>query len=726
MSFLGVGQEETKPPDKNEKSDDPGGGSSVAKEASTPLPVFARDDASLFRDASATSPLTTPTGEKRRHSILSNNPTRSSVSQSPTAVPLIFRRPLSGVVAKSTPPSPATAFHPRPRSRPQSTEFKSNEFRPLLLLERHKFQNASDESSSRRASRDNDLEGYTFEEALAHGPSHSADVESAFPPDLVDSTQSTPTLAEFLERRAKQFPDPSMLVREPSPEAVLMHEHAALAERPDFDDHNNRAVGGVLAGLMIGGAAGETLNALRGGKHATEYEEDNRVGTSRLHQEPPLVVEKAVQESSSDRVADVASNKMSKKDKVKERRARKDSKATGSSKNVALPTTDEIQAFREKDTQDAVDALFGLPSPTLSRQGRRSSKDGGRKRDVSEPEVESSASLNPVQGAQSNQLQRFSPDAAQRHQDRSSTFTDDPDTWTQGTPAADLASFAVASGAATGTDRAPQDARSTSDLADHDDVWADSYTRPALNHGNSREVSSSSLTPAKVPLPDDDDELLGTTIPASQIPPPEEEGEHFGTTRRASQVPLPLEDNDAFELADGTLQAASFASSSSAPSSEQAHVQMQSANEQREIQAVTFPGEIGETLPAVSQSNEAAMDGSERPGQKDFDDGYFASIPTKKGKKGKKNRSSLPASLLPIITTSAEEESSTREPEYGSLPQDEVSLVPSRTRRRVKSQRSKSGTVKLLRVLRGISPKMQCFRKLTRYLPHSRSRTTMT
>ncbi|KAJ5605958.1 hypothetical protein N7510_008739 [Penicillium lagena] len=188
-----------------------------------------------------------------------------SSTESPTAVPLHFRRPpsspkLQRVVPTTspTPMSPSSPNQPRHR-RPNSTEFRnSREFRPLWLVERHGSAKAepepeeplpslpSSKSSSRAPSVEDlrslneqddmrswepaDLGDSIMDRRRLSGLAISIDTANqahdAVDPDLLDSQQTTPTAMSFGEATAAlsakkekpkyEFHSPSELLQDPS------------------------------------------------------------------------------------------------------------------------------------------------------------------------------------------------------------------------------------------------------------------------------------------------------------------------------------------------------------------------------------------------------------------------------------------------------------------------------------------------------------------------------
>ncbi|KAL9595549.1 MAG: hypothetical protein Q9219_006379 [cf. Caloplaca sp. 3 TL-2023] len=138
-SFFGKRPEQPPLPDLPDASEDPGG--QVAE-------FTMAERGEQPSDSRNESPATKADKQKWRLSDLSADGRSVSYSSpSHTAVPLrplrFGRRPSSPGLPKSLPstPQPSTTADPpfttRRRERPHSTEFKSNEFRPIWLLEKH-------------------------------------------------------------------------------------------------------------------------------------------------------------------------------------------------------------------------------------------------------------------------------------------------------------------------------------------------------------------------------------------------------------------------------------------------------------------------------------------------------------------------------------------------------------------------------------------------------------
>ncbi|KAL9013568.1 MAG: hypothetical protein Q9173_001746 [Seirophora scorigena] len=216
QSFLGERPEKPPLPDLPDASEDPGGQLSLdhftPAEGDSPSP-----------ESQIESPATKADKQKWRLSDIQSSP-------SPTAVPLrplrFGRRPSSPSLAKSLPSTPHASatvdqpFTPRRRERPHSTEFKSNEFRPIWLLEKHGSRQEpapqetypslpSSHTTSRASSvHESDDPFQTEALGLAMGePSvrehHGLAIDTSrgmFDSDFLDSQQATPTAASFHSR----------------------------------------------------------------------------------------------------------------------------------------------------------------------------------------------------------------------------------------------------------------------------------------------------------------------------------------------------------------------------------------------------------------------------------------------------------------------------------------------------------------------------------------------
>ena len=232
-SFLGERPEPTEPPDIRETEDQGGGGDLELRKPnrySAPLPQTlpttpfkldqTKDDGYFPTDGSESPSAVESLG--RRRSMIQTDVSRGGAMASPTAVPLVFRRPPSAGLprsasASSTPISSPSLSTPKQRkSRPQSKEFKSNEFRPLFLVEQHntKPEAESNEAypslpSSHTTSRassvhEGDSGEYEVEGARAPFKGAPLDIEATKRADYLDSEQTTPTADTYKATREQK------------------------------------------------------------------------------------------------------------------------------------------------------------------------------------------------------------------------------------------------------------------------------------------------------------------------------------------------------------------------------------------------------------------------------------------------------------------------------------------------------------------------------------------
>ncbi|KAI4276609.1 MAG: hypothetical protein L6R38_005619, partial [Xanthoria sp. 2 TBL-2021] len=254
-SFLGERPENPPLPDTPDASEDPGGQIDLQRvtllEQELPSPG----------DQSESPTVKTEQPNRSISDLQSDGRSVSYSSPSPTAIPLrplrFGRRPSSPGFAKSLPstPQPSTtaeiSFTPRRRERPHSTEFKSNEFRPMWLLEKYgsrqepvpqeNYPSLPSSHSTSRASSVHDSDNLYRAESLDLAldeanyrrlmqEPHGLSIETSHhknDPELLDSQQATPTVASFQSvategnmhalESAKEAPSDS---REPMPESL--------------------------------------------------------------------------------------------------------------------------------------------------------------------------------------------------------------------------------------------------------------------------------------------------------------------------------------------------------------------------------------------------------------------------------------------------------------------------------------------------------------------------
>ena len=279
-SFLGEHPGKPPLPDIPDASEDPGGqidGRNV---------MLSEQDLRSSADQ-CESPMIKPDRPNRSISDLQPDGRRVSYSSpSPTAIPLrplrFGRRPSSPGLAMSLPstPQPSTMaeipFTPRRRERPHSTEFKSNEYRPMWLLEKYgsrqeptsqeTYPSLPSSHSTSRASSVHESDDLYRTEALDLASDktnyphpmqepHGLSIDTSYHetnPELLDSQQATPTAASFQSRTtdnnmhalesAKEAPSNS---RAPSPELTDLLSPASGYHDPLADQPDQRLLHGV-------------------------------------------------------------------------------------------------------------------------------------------------------------------------------------------------------------------------------------------------------------------------------------------------------------------------------------------------------------------------------------------------------------------------------------------------------------------------------------------------
>ncbi|KAG8532604.1 uncharacterized protein KY384_002481 [Bacidia gigantensis] len=211
---------------------------------------------------------TTPRSHQRRPSEIVISEAQQSVrgAPSPTSIPVSFRRPrpVSGP-PRSASESPlssiraTTETHPKPKSRPRSTEFKtSTEMRPLWLVERHQshqrpsstetYPPLPESHSTSAASSIHDPEEAYNDTHIGRGGSSTADDVVATltsghepPTDVLDSEQSTPTATSF-DPQQVIFP-PAPALKSPSPPRAAHVDWNST--HPSFQDTSVNTGSGV-------------------------------------------------------------------------------------------------------------------------------------------------------------------------------------------------------------------------------------------------------------------------------------------------------------------------------------------------------------------------------------------------------------------------------------------------------------------------------------------------
>ncbi|KAL8651807.1 MAG: hypothetical protein Q9226_004536, partial [Calogaya cf. arnoldii] len=444
-SFLGERPEKPPLPDTPDASEDPGG---------------QRD---LQRVALSEQDLQSPADQKESPITKTERPIRSvpdlqsdgrSVSYSspsPTAIPLrplrFGRRPSSPGLAKSLPSTsqPSTTaelpFTPRRRERPHSTEFKSNEFRPMWLLEKYgsrqeptpqeSYPSLPSSHSTSRASSVHESDELYRTEALnlaqdeanyrrliqePRGLSidtshHEKDLE------LLGSQQATPTAASFQSmvneghspalESARGAPSES---RKPNPDSTdvipsASTYHDPLADLPQYQrllhgvkdllpqrraSSPSRYNAGIKAGIVDQSVPraylpeftlqDAPLGASVGGSAAASLK-----STSQHNESLEQVTTPATSEPIS---------------KSEEELAPKQNDAV-----PARPTAEETRLMQEQDAQDAVDSWFAPAQPKRPRLGKKGGKRGKSYAEQATPSDEPSTQLDKHQDSPISQEQ---------------------------------------------------------------------------------------------------------------------------------------------------------------------------------------------------------------------------------------------------------------------------------------------------------------------------------
>ena len=184
--------------------------------------------------------------------MLQSNTVASPVTPSPTAIPLVFRKPPSAGLTRSssaTPVSSPSLATPRTRRpRPHSTEFKTNEFRPLWLIERHQSKPEFDSEeilpslpsshSGSRASSVHEGEVPSQERAeTARASKFKGDpldiaATKVDRQEILDSQETTPTAASY---KAKHQQERGEKTREREQDLIAQATQEAMAQEHEWN-----------------------------------------------------------------------------------------------------------------------------------------------------------------------------------------------------------------------------------------------------------------------------------------------------------------------------------------------------------------------------------------------------------------------------------------------------------------------------------------------------------
>ncbi|KAL8744789.1 MAG: hypothetical protein Q9190_003001 [Brigantiaea leucoxantha] len=279
-SFSDTHQEASLSPDTSFTQPDPGGQAThellargpgplhenhVLEDASDPYldsPHQSDEQSLVSAPAERVSPTSKPDSQKWRLSDVQSESRQSPfTSPSPTAIPLrpirFGRSPSSPGLAKSAFSTPTTSssvdppFTPRKRERPHSTEFKSNEFRPMWLLEKH---GSRQEAISQEVYPSLPSSHSTSRSSSVHETDHLDQVRHYEPPvsfysdlaqqerglyidtsqheaqhELLDSQQATPTAASFNPSLRENLPSRVVDQPEDTSKAKFTPEDSTIA-----------------------------------------------------------------------------------------------------------------------------------------------------------------------------------------------------------------------------------------------------------------------------------------------------------------------------------------------------------------------------------------------------------------------------------------------------------------------------------------------------------------
>ncbi|KAL8798315.1 MAG: hypothetical protein Q9182_006770 [Xanthomendoza sp. 2 TL-2023] len=425
-SFLGERPKQPPLPDIPDASEDPGGQPTVERRT--------------------LSEQNLPSLEQRRGSLVmaDNNPQRplpdlhsdgrsvSYSSPSLTAIPLrplrFGRRPSSPGVARSLPstPQPSTTtpelpMTPRRRERPHSTEFKSNEFRPMWLLEKYgsrqepfsqeNYPSLPSSHSTSRASSIHESDNFHQTEALDLAMDtrnyqrrmqepHGLSIDTGHrenEPELLDSQQTTPKAATFhttisngdgnsKERKSPpviEEPKPEINDVTPSPSAHivplnevdqdqrLLHgiEDLFPQRRASSPSRYDTGLGSETSVKSRYRGSSSPLSSIRGKEGIMSMTKDAALGT--FIGGPAAALLKST--SQHDEYQEQLSNKSSIAEPSKEEI---ESMPKPADILQGRPTAAENRLMQEQDTQDAVDSWFTPSQSKISRQARRERKRG--------------------------------------------------------------------------------------------------------------------------------------------------------------------------------------------------------------------------------------------------------------------------------------------------------------------------------------------------------------
>ncbi|KAI4263313.1 MAG: hypothetical protein L6R42_001536, partial [Xanthoria sp. 1 TBL-2021] len=424
-SFLGERPEKPPLPDTPDASEDPGGQIDLQRV------TLSEQELRSPGDQGESPMIKTERPNRSISDLQSDGRSVTYSSPSPTAIPLrplrFGRRPSSPGFAKSLPstPQPSTtaeiSFTPRRRERPHSTEFKSNEFRPMWLLEKYgsrqepvpqeNYPSLPSSHSTSRASSVHESDKMYRAEALDLAldeanyrrlmqEPHGLSIDTSHhgnDPELLDSQQATPTVASFQSvategnmhavESTKEAPSDS---REPIPESIDVITPASGYHDPLADPPQDQR---LLHGV-------EDLFPQRRATSPSRYNAGVEAGASEQSIPAPEPSEKQSHDGSESMLQNAALGNLiggsaaallkstSQHDEYLEQASTysdpeqisKAEEELAPNRNIGMPgrpTAEETRLMQEQDAQDAVDSWFAPAQPKgprLDKKGRRRGK----------------------------------------------------------------------------------------------------------------------------------------------------------------------------------------------------------------------------------------------------------------------------------------------------------------------------------------------------------------
>ncbi|KAL8949587.1 MAG: hypothetical protein Q9222_004314, partial [Ikaeria aurantiellina] len=447
-SFLGERPKQPPLPDIPDASEDPGGQSmqNIATGSEQALQAL---------EGHRESPSTGAEEQKRSLADLQSDGRRVSYSSpSPTAIPLrpmrFGRRPSSPGLAKSLPstPQPSAAgespFTPRRRERPHSTEFKSNEFRPMFLLEKYGSRqdtlpqepypslpssHTTSRASSVHESDDHDraeglrsaIEDVDYNQVMEGRRGLSIETGRYLnESELLDSQQTTPTAASFssmVKEKASNNQETIPSPQQPEPAAIDADAHATSGEiQSEASPQSQRLLHGVddlfpqrRTSSPSRYATTRNDDYLENASRASSPDRSDKQESSGL---TSMIKDAAIGAAVGGSAAALLKSH-SQHDEHSKQPAPEDAQEKVKNYNAisqpdpaitssGRPTAEENRLLQEQDAQDAVDSWFATAQPKKSMKDKKGKK-GSKSYQDSEaalPAVPQSDNSDPVQEAE--------------------------------------------------------------------------------------------------------------------------------------------------------------------------------------------------------------------------------------------------------------------------------------------------------------------------------------